>query len=66
MRVPNSLAAVYDATKPNGYGINLENYGVPPDVWVQNSLEDERKHIDRELEAAIDEVMRTLKPAVSP
>jgi hypothetical protein len=35
-------------------------------VWVQNSLEDERKHIDRELEAAIDEVMRTLKPAVSP
>lgn len=60
MRVPFSRAAVYDASKPDGYGTNLENYGVPPDVWVQNSLEDERRGFDRELDAAIDEVMRQL------
>lgn len=65
MRVPFSRAAVYDASKPDGYGTNLENYGVPPDVWVQNSLEDERKGVDRELEAAVDEVMRQLSPSTN-
>jgi len=30
-------------------------------VWVQNSLHDEMKGIDRELATAIEEVMRMLK-----
>jgi tricorn protease len=61
VRTPGSFAVTYDPTKPNNYGINLENYGVPPDVWVQNTPADEVKGIDRELQAAIDEVMRMLK-----
>ncbi len=41
-------------------------------MWVQNTLNDEMKGIDRELQAAIDEVMRMLKaspgqyPGVGP
>jgi tricorn protease len=65
IRVPNALAAVYDPTKSDRYGTNLENYGVPPDVWVQNSLNDERSGIDRELDTAIDEVMRMLAPSAA-
>jgi tricorn protease len=61
VRTPSQRAVVYDPTKPNNYGINLENYGVPPDVWVQNSLMDEMNGVDRELQGAIDEVMRMLK-----
>jgi tricorn protease len=61
VRTPGSLAVTYDPTKPNNYGINLENYGVPPDVWVQNTPADEMQGNDRELQAAIDEVMRMLK-----
>jgi tricorn protease len=61
VRTPGSFAVTYDPTKPNNYGINLENYGVPPDVWVQNAPMDEVKGVDRELQAAIDEVMRMLK-----
>jgi hypothetical protein len=30
-------------------------------VWVQNTLMDEMNGVDRELQAAIDEVMRMLK-----
>jgi tricorn protease len=65
VRTPGSLAVVYDPSKPNNYGQNLENYGVPPDVWVQNSLNDEMNGVDRELQAAIDEVMRMLKSGAS-
>jgi tricorn protease len=61
VRTPSQLAVTYDPTKPNNYGINLENYGVPPDVWVQNTPTDEVKGVDRELQAAIEEVMRMLK-----
>ena len=61
VRTPSQRAVVYDPTKPNNYGTNLENYGVPPDVWVQNTLMDELRGVDRELQAAIDEVMRMLK-----
>ena len=50
----------YDPTKPNNYGVNLENLGVPPDVWVKNSPNDDAKRIDRELKAAIEEAMRVL------
>ncbi len=61
IRTPGSLVVTYDPTKPNNYGINLENYGVDPDVWAENTPEDELKGVDRELQAAIDEVMRMLK-----
>jgi tricorn protease len=63
VRTPGQYAVTYDPSKPNNYGINLENYGVPPDVWVQNSLMDEVRGEDRELRGAIDEVMRMLKAA---
>jgi tricorn protease len=61
IRTPGSLVVTYDPTKPNNYGINLENFGVDPDVWAENTPEDELKGVDRELRAAIDEVMRMLK-----
>ncbi len=61
IRTPGSLVVTWDPTKPNNYGINLENYGVAPDVWVENTPEDELKGYDRELQAAIDEVLRMLK-----
>jgi tricorn protease len=61
IRTPGSLVVAYDPTKPNNFGVNLENYGVPPDVWVMNSPMDEIKGVDRELQAAIDEVMRMLE-----
>ena len=32
-----------------------------PDVWVENTPEDELKGFDRELQAAIDEAMKMLK-----
>ena len=61
IRRPGSLVVTYDPSKPNNYGINLENYGVAPDVWVENTPEDELKGFDRELKAAVDEVLRMLK-----
>jgi tricorn protease len=63
VRTPGQRAVIYDPTKPNNYGTNLENYGVPPDVWVQNTPADEIKGFDRELQGAIDEVVRMLKAA---
>ena len=61
IRTPGSLVITYDPTKPNNYGVNLENYGVPPDVWVKNSPMDEVKKVDRELKTAVDEAMKMLK-----
>ena len=61
IRTPRSLVVTYDPTKPNNYGINLENYGVAPDIWVENTPDDELKGFDRELKAAVDEAMRLLK-----
>jgi tricorn protease len=61
IRTPGSLVVTYDPTKPNNYGINLENYGVEPDVWVENTPEDHLKGFDRELKAAVDEALRMLK-----
>ncbi len=63
IRTPGSLVVTYDPTKPNNYGVNLENLGVPPDVWVKNSPMDEVKQIDRELKTAIEEALRMLKVA---
>lgn len=61
IRTPGSLVVTWDPTKPNNYGFDLENYGVPPDVWVKNSPADEAKGMDRELKVAIDEAMKLLK-----
>ena len=61
IRTPGSKVMTYDPERPNNYGINLENYGVAPDVWVENTPEDELKGDDRELQAAIAEVLKMLK-----
>jgi tricorn protease len=61
IRTPGSLVITYDPSKPNNYGINLENYGVAPDVWVKNSPMDELKKNDKELKEAIAEAMRMLR-----
>jgi tricorn protease len=61
IRTPGSLVVQWDPTKPNNYGINLENYGVAPDVWAENSPMDELRKFDRELKAAVDEALRMLK-----
>ena len=60
IRTPGSLVVSYDPTQPNNYGINLENYGVAPDVWAENTPEDELQDFDRELKAAVDEALRML------
>ncbi len=61
IRTPGSLVVTYDPTKPNNYGVNLENYGVPPDVWVENTPNEAAKKMDRELKVAIDEAMKMLR-----
>jgi tricorn protease len=61
IRTPGSLVVTWDPSKPNNYGVDLENYGVPPDVWVKNTAEEEAKGVDRELKVAIEEVMKMLK-----
>ncbi len=61
IRTPGSLVVTYDPTKPNNYGINLENYGVAPDVWVENTPDDLLRGFDRELKAAVDEALRQLR-----
>ncbi len=63
IRTPGSLVVTYDPSQPNNYGVNLENYGVPPDVWVRNSPMDELAKRDRELQEAIAEAMRMLRAA---
>jgi tricorn protease len=60
IRTPGSLVVTYDPTQPNNYGINLENYGVAPDVFVENTPMDELNGFDRELQAAVDEALRML------
>ena len=60
IRTPGSLVTTYDPTKPHNYGINLENFGVAPDVWVENRPEDELSGFDRELDAAVKEALRML------
>ncbi len=64
IRTPGSLVVQWDPSKPNNYGINLENYGVAPDVWVINSPADMLGGFDRELKASVDEAMRMLREQV--
>jgi tricorn protease len=61
IRTPGSLVVTYDPTQPLNRGINLENYGVAPDVWVENSPHDELDGFDRELKEAVDEALRMLR-----
>ena len=61
IRVPGSLVVTYDPTKPHNYGINLENFGVAPDVWVENTPADELRGFDRELKVAVEEALRMLQ-----
>jgi tricorn protease len=60
IRTPGSLVVNYDPTKPHNHGINLENYGVAPDVYAWNTPQDELDGFDRELKAAVDEALRML------
>jgi len=60
IRTPGSLVVTYDPERPNNYGINLENFGVAPDVFVENTPEDELKGVDRELKTAVDEALKML------
>jgi tricorn protease len=61
IRTPGSKVMTYDPTKPNNYGFNLENFGVQPDVMVKNTAMDELRGFDRELKAAVDEVLKMMK-----
>jgi tricorn protease len=61
IRTPGSLVVTYDPTQPDNRGINLENFGVAPDVWARNSPDDELRGFDRELKAAVDEALRMLR-----
>ncbi|MGQ0647947.1 MAG: S41 family peptidase [Gemmatimonadaceae bacterium] len=63
IRTPGSLVVTWDPTRPNNYGVNLENFGVPPDVWVENTPMDGVRKFDRELKTAIDEALRMLRTA---
>jgi tricorn protease len=41
---------------------NMENHAVQPDIYVENTPEDNLAGRDRQLEAAVAEVMKDLKP----
>ena len=40
----------------------MENFGVKPDIFVENSPEDNLAGYDRQLEVGVKEVMKSLKP----
>ncbi len=61
IRTPGSLVVTWDPSKPNNYGLDLENLGIPPDVWVKNTPAEEAKGVDHELKVAIEEAMKMLK-----
>ncbi len=60
VRVPRVRVVSYDPGQPYNFGFNLENYGVPPDIWVRNTPDDELGRFDRELQEAVDEALRLL------
>jgi tricorn protease len=41
---------------------NMENHAVQPDIYVENSPEDHLAGRDRQLEVAVAEVVKDLKP----
>jgi tricorn protease len=60
IRTPGSLVVTYDPSQEHNYGINLEGFGVAPDVWVENSPADELAGRDPELATAVDEALKML------
>jgi tricorn protease len=44
-------------------GRNLENWGIEPDIWVENPFEEEQLGRDRQLERAVQELLATLTTA---
>ncbi|HEY2823995.1 MAG TPA: S41 family peptidase, partial [Gemmatimonadales bacterium] len=66
VRTPGSLVVTWDPTKPNNFGQDMEGLGVPPDVWVKNSLTEEARGVDRELRTAISEALKAVKAATPP
>jgi tricorn protease len=60
VRIPGTRVVSYDPAQPNNFGFDLENYGVPPDIWVRSSPEDEIRGFDRELNTAVEEALRLL------
>jgi tricorn protease len=61
VRIPAVRVVSYDPTRPNNFGFDLENYGVPPDIFVRSSPEDELRGFDRELDTAVQEALRLLR-----
>jgi tricorn protease len=61
IRTPGSLVVTWDPTRPDNHGVNLENLGVAPDVWVENTPDDALRGFDRELKTAVDEALRLLR-----
>jgi tricorn protease len=55
VRTPGVGVFLADANKTN-----MENYGVPPDIFVENTPEDNLKGYDRQLEVAVQELMKSL------
>ncbi|MCS6860474.1 MAG: S41 family peptidase, partial [Abditibacteriales bacterium] len=51
LRTPTTGAFTLD-------GVNMENNGCPPDIYVENSPEDVYQKRDRQLERAVQEVMK--------
>jgi tricorn protease len=60
VRIPGTRVVSYDPTKPNNHGFDLENYGVPPDIFVRSSPQDEINGLDRELLTAVQEALKLL------
>lgn len=55
VRMPGSAVYLADPDRTN-----MENYGVPPDIWVENSPEDNLAGLDRVIEAAVKELLEQL------
>ncbi len=60
-RIPATRVVSFDPSKPNNFGFNLENYGVPPDIWVRNSPQAEIDGRDQVLERAVQEILGMLE-----
>jgi tricorn protease len=60
VRIPAVRVVSYDPAQPHNFGFDLENYGVPPDLFVRSSPEDELRGVDRELQTAVEEALRLL------
>jgi tricorn protease len=60
-RIPRIRVVAYDPAHPLRFGFNLENYGVPPDIWARNTPEEHLRRFDRELLLAVEEALRMLE-----